>query len=190
MRHLLYHKHGFTLIEAIVATALFAFVVSSMLGIFLSILKLDSRTRAQRAVSDNGRYIMEFLAKEVRDGRIDYSAAACGGVVTSITDLCLVNQNNESEHIYPANASALSGAGTDLVIAKALGTSNMNSSKVKITKLQFIVNPTTDPLTNAKAANEQPHVTIVLELQYESSRDPAKMNLQTTISENFYPARQ
>ena len=52
------HEKGFTLIEAIVATALFAFVVSSIAGVYLSTFQLDRRTRAQRAVSQNARYIM------------------------------------------------------------------------------------------------------------------------------------
>lgn len=176
---------GFTLIEAVVAASLFAFVVVSLLGVYMSNLRLDTRSRAQRAVSDNARFIMEFLAKEVRNGHIDYTAAACGGTVTSATDLCLVNQDNESEHIY--------AAGTDLVIAKGGAPSNLNSSNVRITKLAFRVAPTGDPLTpSSKSANlnEQPHVTVILEITAVSSRDAVKLNVESTFSENYYPSRQ
>lgn len=180
---------GFTLIEALVSASVFAFVVSGILGVYMSTLRLDTRTRAQRSVSDNARFIMEFLAKEVRDGRIDYSAAACGSVVTNTTQLCLVNQSNEAVRIYAQDPGNIS-TGTDLVIAKAAGTTNLNSSNVKITKLKFAVSPTVDPLTSARAANEQPRVTVVLELTAQSARDPVKVNLQTTLSENYYPSRQ
>jgi Tfp pilus assembly protein PilW len=176
---------GFTLIEAVVAASVFAFVVVSLLGVYMSNLRLDSRSRAQRAISDNARFIMEFLAKEVRNGRIDYTAAACGGVVTSTSDLCLVNQDGESEHIY--------GAGTDLAINKGSGTSNLNSTNVKITKLAFLVAPSHDPLTPSSKAsgyNEQPHVTVILEITSTSNRDPVKLNIQSTLSENYYPSRQ
>ena len=184
------HNSGFTLIEAVVSTALFAFVVASILGVYTSILRLDTRTRAQRAVEDNARFIMDFLSKEVRDGFIDYTAAACGAVVTSTTDLCLVNQNNETEHIYAASlTNLLSGAGTDLTLAKTSGTSNLNSASVKITKLKFLVAPVVDPLTDAKVTNEQPHVTVIMEVTSVSTRDAVKIDLQNTFSENYYPSR-
>jgi Tfp pilus assembly protein PilW len=185
---------GFTLVEAIVAAAVFAFVVVSLLGVYESTLRLDSRSRAQRAVSDNARFIMEYLAKEVRNGHIDYNASGCGGVVTSVTDLCLVNQNNENEHIYAANVSGLaSSQGTDLKINKDGDVTNLNSTSVRITKLKFKVSPSNDPLTSSSKAagfNEQPHVTVIMELTALSTRDPVKLDVQSTFSENYYPSRQ
>lgn len=182
---------GFTLIEAVTSTAVFAFFIASLLGVYLSTLRLDSRTRAQRAVSDNARFIMEFLAKEVRNGRIDYNAPACGGNVATQTQLCLINQDGESERISAANTAALiTGNGTDLVLEKDTGSSSLNSASVRITKLKFLVAPAIDPLTPAKAANEQPRVTVVMEIKAFGSREPVKINVQSTFSENYYPSRE
>jgi Tfp pilus assembly protein PilW len=185
---------GFTIIEAIVATAVFAFFIVSLLGVYLSILRLDSRTRGQRAVTDNTRFIMEYLSKEVRDGRIDYTAVDCGGTVTSTADLCLINQNGESEHIYAQNPVGLiSGDGTNLILSKNGTATSLNSASVKITKLEFLVSPSTDSLTQnsiSNGVNEQPHVTVVMEVTLNSVRDPVKLNVQSTFTENYYPSRQ
>ena len=174
-------QSGFTLAEAVVATAVFAFVVTSILGVYMSTLKLDTRTRALRAVSSNARFVMEFLAKEVTNGRIDY-ASYPGASASSTTDLYLINQLNESEHIYLS--------GTDLVLAKSAGSTNLNSNNVKVTNLKFYASPLGDPLTTAKTYNEQPHVTVVIELTSTSARDPAKIDLESTYSEMYYPSRQ
>ena len=174
-------QSGFTLIEAVVAASVFVFVVSAVIGVYISTLRLDSRTRAQRAILDNSRFIMDFLSKEVRNGHIDYNAAACGGVVTSDTDLCLVNQDNEAEHFYLT--------GNNLAVAKTAGTANLNSSNVLVTNVRFLVAPTSDPLVAGSPTNEQPHVTVILDMKTTSDRDPVPIHLQSTFSENYYPSR-
>ena len=67
-------SRGFTLIEAIVATSVFAFIVSSILGVYIATFQLDRKSRAHRAVAQNARFISEFIGKEVRNGTIDYSS--------------------------------------------------------------------------------------------------------------------
>ncbi len=176
-------QKGFTLIEAIVATAVFSVVVSGVIGVYLSVLKLDRKTRAQRAVYDNSRFIMEFFAKEIRNGSVEYSVY--GGGILPNPDLYLRNQANEVEHFFLN--------GTNLVLNKNAGDTNMNSAGVKVTKLKFFISPTTDPYTPAKAANEQPHVTVVLELTSNygvGSNEEAKINLQDTFAMRIYPSRQ
>ncbi len=177
-------QKGFTLIEAVVATSVFAFVISSILGVYVATLQLDRKTRAQRAVAQNGRFIMEFLAKEVRNGTISY-ASFPGSAVAGTGDLYLENQSSLVEH--------LSLSGTNLVLNKNASNTNMNSNSVKVTKLAFYVSPSHDPFTSAKTYNEQPHVTVVLELTSNYSAnaiDIVKLNLQDTFGIRYYPSRQ
>jgi prepilin-type N-terminal cleavage/methylation domain-containing protein len=176
-------QKGFTLIEAVVATAVFAFVISAVIGVYLSVLKLDRKSRSQRAVYDNSRFIMEFFAKEIRNGSIEYSVY--GGSIPSNPDLYLRNQANEVEHFFLN--------GTNLILNKNGTDTNMNSAGVRVTKLKFFIAPTTDPYTPAKAANEQPHVTVVLELTSNygvNTQDQAKINIQDTFAMRIYPARE
>ena len=65
-------EKGFTLMEIMVATVLFAIVFSSLLGLFNYVLKINRRTEAVRQASQGARDFVEFLVKEVRNGQIDY----------------------------------------------------------------------------------------------------------------------
>src|SRR6185369_10847974 len=110
-------QRGFTLIEAVVATGLFAFVVSSVIGVYLSAIKIDRKTRAERAVIQNARYITEFLAKEVRNGSIDYSGA--NNCILNATTLCIINQASDKEKFFQN--------GIDFGFVKNSSTTNLNS---------------------------------------------------------------
>jgi Tfp pilus assembly protein PilW len=174
---------GFTLIEAVVATSVFAFVVTSVLGVYLATLQIDSKTRAQRAVTQNARFIMEFIAKEVRNGEINYSAYP-GGSASSTNQLFIRNQLNEAERIFIS--------GNNLVLTKPSGTTNLNSSGVRVTNARFYVSPNVNPLTAAKSANQQPSVTVILQLTSnfgDGAADIATIDLQSTFSIRSYPSR-
>lgn len=177
------YQKGFTLIEAIVATAVFAVVVSSVLGVYISVIQLDRKSRAQRAVAENARFIMDFFAKEVRNGVINYSSP--GWVISSHNDLYIQNQANIVEH-FSLN-------GNDIVFTKGASSTNLNSSGVKVTSLAFYVAPAGEPYTTTKTYNEQPHVTVVMKLvsNYGArATDLITMNLQDTYTIRSYPSRQ
>jgi type II secretory pathway pseudopilin PulG len=174
---------GFTLIEAVVAASVFAFVVSSTLAVYMATLKVDTKTRAQRTVIQNARFIMDFVAKEVRNGLINYSAYP-GGLANPTDTLYIVNDASEAEQ--------LTLNGVNLVLTKPAGSTNLNSSQVKITKLLFYVSPVQDPLTPARLANQQPSVTIVMEVTSNYGSNPAdavKINIQSTFEVRSYPSR-
>lgn len=175
-------QQGFTLIEAVVSTAVFAFVVSSILGVYMSTVQLDRKTRAERAVAQNARFIMEYLAKEVRNGSIRYAGYA-GGVADGT--LKITNQANQNISFYLS--------GTDLKIDKAGAISNLNSDSVKVNSLSFRVAPTQNPYTPAKTFNEQPRVTVLLELISDYGTkitEQASLNIQSTFATRNYPSRQ
>ncbi|HEX9503919.1 MAG TPA: prepilin-type N-terminal cleavage/methylation domain-containing protein [Patescibacteria group bacterium] len=194
------NQKGFTLVESIVATAIFAFVIVSILGVYIAVLNLDTRTRAYRAVADNSRFIMDFLSKEVREGHINYTSYPSGLVSNTTSDLYLINQNNEAERIYLFNQTQNQietntiNCLTDicnLVLSKGSATSNLNSSSVKVTRLYFYATPDGDPFTAAKTYNLQPGVTVILQLTSNiASRDNVKIDLESTFSTLYYPTRQ
>lgn len=178
-------QEGFTLFEAIVATAVFAFVISSILGVYVATIQLDTKTRSQRAVAQNGRFIVEYLAKAIRNGTIDY-ASYSGGTASSQTELYIKNQSNESERIFVS--------GSNLMLTKIEGTTALNSSSVLVSNARFYVIPETDPLTAQRPPpqNQQPTVTVILELTSNYGKRPndlVKMNMQTTFTIRAYPSR-
>ncbi len=184
---------GFTLIEALVATALFAFVISSMAGVYISTLKIDRKTRAQRAMAQNARFITEFITKEVRSGRINYASYPSGLIASTNQSLYVVNEAFELEHIYPSAAFCSILSPCDIMLTKNGSTPTaLNSPSVKITRYGVYIKPAGDPFTAAKTYNEQPNVTIVMEIMSSygaNATDLVRMNLQTTVAVRTYPAR-
>ena len=65
-------RHGFTLMEILVATTIFATVVASMMALFNYTLKINRRSEALRQATQGMRNFVEFIAKEVRNGQIYY----------------------------------------------------------------------------------------------------------------------
>ncbi len=59
--------------EIIVATMIFAVVVSALMTMFNYVLKINRRTEALRQASQGMRDLMETIVKEVRNGQIDYA---------------------------------------------------------------------------------------------------------------------
>jgi Tfp pilus assembly protein PilW len=178
-------QKGFTIIEAVVATSLFAFVISSIIGVYLATLQLDRKTRAQRAVIQNGRYIMEFLAKEIRNGDINYAAYSGGDAASTTTDLYLTNQAGDDEAFRLNN--------TDLFLVKSAGSTALNSPSVSVTKVSFLLSPRFDPFTPAKTTNQQPIVTVFLELTANYSNklsETSKINLEASYTVRSYPSRE
>ena len=65
-------QQGFTLMEIMVATVIFAVVFSALLGLFNYVLRINRRTEALRQAAQGSRDFVEFLTKEIRNGQIDY----------------------------------------------------------------------------------------------------------------------
>lgn len=184
-QHMKYETKGFTLIEAVVAATLFAFVVTSILGAYLSVLRLDRRTRAERALTENGGVIMSAFEKEITNGHIDYTSYSGGKINGNVRDLYLVNAENVDEH-YVSNVVS-----QNLTLTSNGTTTIINPSSVRVTNLEFYISPNFDPYTTSKLDNEQPHVTVVMELTANyDSQDSVKLDLEDTFTEMYYPSRQ
>ena len=186
-------QKGFTAIEALVATALFAFVVTSVLGVYMATLRLDARTRSQRAVAQNARYIMEFLAKEIRNGNIDYSLYTGSDIGTDERDrLHIINQAGESETFALSGSNCTTNV-CNITLTKNGGTTNLNSSGVRVSRLEFRTEPDEDPFVLSNDEHVQPYVVTVLELisNYGTrTTEVSKMNLQSTFTVRSYPDRE
>ena len=176
-------QRGFTLIEAIVATALFTVLVGAVINVYLYTVKLNRRTTSVRAVSENSIFISEFLSKEIRNGQVDYGLngsvpSPCSSLPTSGASLAIYNVTGDHDCFYLS--------GSNLMLAKSAGGSlltpvQVNDSRVKILSLSFSVAPTCNPYTSG--AQTEPQVTINAQIQSNiDSQDLVTLPLQTTIS--------
>jgi prepilin-type N-terminal cleavage/methylation domain-containing protein len=63
---------GFTLMEIVVSTTIFAIVAAAMMSLFNYVLKINRRSEALRQSAQGLRNFVEILAKDIRNGQIDY----------------------------------------------------------------------------------------------------------------------
>ncbi|MDE2312090.1 MAG: type II secretion system protein [Patescibacteria group bacterium] len=79
-------QFGFTLMEILVAAAIFGTVVSALSAMFNYTLKINRRSQALRQATQDMRDFVEFLAKEVRNGRIDYAMVDSGSTAGQVAN--------------------------------------------------------------------------------------------------------
>ncbi len=173
------NQNGTSLMELIVALALFTVVILTSSGIFQSIVNSQRSAIASQDVQENMRYALEVMSKEIRTAKKD-KAGDCVDVPEGIIyetktgdDLFFKNQYGECV------AYSLVEEGGINRIQIVRGESDpafITPNEINIKNLVFIVDNT-----------GQASVVLMMEvesLQYSKySRD---MKIQTTISSRYY----
>ena len=161
---------GYSLIELLVAISVFVVVLSVNSNIFLNAVRGQGKAITTQNVSDNARYAMEVMARELRVARV--TSLPADGVVNDITFISgSQNRLNKSIRFFLSGGSVMfDDDTTDANPAKSI-TSTQN---VNVTGLTFTI--------NNQAV--QPRVTVVLKIESKGSQVSTYNNivLQTTIS--------
>lgn len=172
---------GFTLMEAIVAVSVFAIAATSIVGVYLSVQRLNQASAALQALQQNGRFMTEDITKVVRNGQVDYARYGGGGVPQPATPhLYLLDRDRVQIDIYQS--------GNNLVLDKlGVGSTNFSGTEVAIKNFQVYVSPAANPFAGG-AVKEQPTVTLYLDLESNiNARDKTRYVLQTTVATRQYP---
>lgn len=163
---------GFTLVEIVVATTIFAFTATAMMSLFNYTLKINRRSEALRQVMQGVRNFTELVVKEVRNGEIDYAVDHSNFSIKPVLTPCprpvssnpannvyllrenkigLVTEEGQRVCIFLGDANGNSIAsnifsGHTLVLAKA-GVPNqiLNPPNFKVENLMFFIRPSRDP---------------------------------------------
>src|SRR3989338_8325531 len=70
-------RKGTTLLETLIYIGILAVVVGAIIGILYAILNIQSRGTGSRVVSEEGRFVLQRIQREVRDSSlIDISTTA------------------------------------------------------------------------------------------------------------------
>ena len=158
-------REGFTLIEMIVAVAIFAVVITISLGSFLNISDIQKKAMAFRAVNDNLNFAVEIMAREMRTGT-GYCASACGPSSFNFTN----SDGGKVEYILDGGTIKRSLNGGAFLA--------LTSSEVEISGLKFILRG------EAVGDGLQPFVTIIMRGLVEwKTGMKSELNLQTTVSQ-------
>lgn len=162
------NKQGFTLIETVIALAVFAMVMLAVISIFMAAIQSQRRGYALQDIQENARYALEMMAKEIRMAEINNSAG-----VSSSLDITAHKPEGDKNVVYSLNNGQ--------IIRNEAGGLNqaITSTKVEVTDLQFYVE---------KDVQLQPRVTVAIQIKGKGGQVEAQpqINLQTTIVSRTY----
>lgn len=173
---------GFTIIEALVSATIFAVASVSIVGVYLAVQRLNQASRSLNAVQQNARFVMEDIAKLVRNGQVNY--VSYGGRVPqpSTRELLLLDRDGTPIRIY-------FDAGNQTVLLEKTGSGPTGYVGREVSVLDFRVYiwPDTDPFLQV-SPQEQPTVTVYMDLQSNlNPRHVERAQVQTTVATREYP---
>ncbi len=169
-------QSGFTLIESLVSVAIFSIAISVIATVFFNTNNLQQRTKNLQQVQNEGRYILDKLAKEIRAREIDEA---------SVNNQSLFFKEDEFGEVLgffydseKQNLMISSQVGQDLLSA------SLNSNSIAIKDIDFSILP----LDSETDEFRQPLVIVRLVLENRSGfqRYYQELRLQTAISSKFY----
>lgn len=190
---------GFTLIELVLVTAIFAITIVLAVDIFLVVTKLQRKAVSSQRLQGDARFTMELMAKDVRLGQIDYgfyadlatqcavANASCAVDFSDTVPILALRDTQGEQIVYrrtdattpqQPNWSLWHGGGTSLevCIGDCLSTNaiweEITPEGVHVVSTKFYIQPGEDPFTPTSGSftnNRQPLVTIQLGTQGEGS---------------------
>lgn len=144
---------GFTLMEIVVATTIFAVVATAMMSLLNYTLKINRRTETFRQATQGMRTFVEGFVKQIRDGRIYYGVDG-STEAGDISGVCPAGDLNDRYYSSKENKIRLINTeGEDMCIYLAdnagnyVGSNNFSGSKVVVEKnssgvnLKQVLNP-------------------------------------------------
>ena len=169
------NKEGFTLVELLIAVSIFAILSTIISGIYLSFSKSQARTKVSQSLLNDAQYILETVAKEIRDNEIVNNPA--WGNINIYT---LKKENGDVVYFeYWFTEFLRYGLDDD---DEGWYVDLNDPDNFKITYFNIYLNP--QDLNN----NEQPRVTISLRVENTTEYEPERVSykLQTTVSSRIY----
>lgn len=185
------NSRGFTFVEVLVSLGIFATATTIVAATFASAYNVERRSLSYRVVQENTEFILEFLGKEIRNGRIDYSAYNAQPLGNNpVDELHLVYRGTTyKERIFLDGSTVKidreqpggSYPGTPIALS---------SSEVIIEELRFYIRPFDECTESSGDCDGQQRVTVVLKVtsspEVTSSAQPVTVEVQTTFSARVY----
>ncbi|HXK37646.1 MAG TPA: type II secretion system protein [Candidatus Paceibacterota bacterium] len=181
-------QRGFTLIEIIVATAIFTMVVTIAVGALTSLNNTSREARAMRVVMDNANSAMDAIARTIRMGiRFDCGANFPGDASDGRQSDCTYQSGGSSklrfygpgglsssmqEQQFRFNATSSS---VERMLANSGTWERMTAPEVEVTSLKFYVR-------GAPLDLDQPIVTMIMTGIAHVSKTARNFTVQTSIT--------
>lgn len=160
---------GFTIIEMIIAVAIFSLLISASSGVFLSSIKAQRQSLATQEILDQTSYLMEYMSRSLRMARKDLTGTCTGTAKLNyaFAGQCIkfMNYQDECQHF------CLDGTRIKDEVGIYLTSGSLNVSSFEV-NLLGAVQPPADTL--------QPRLTVFLTVRGE---EQTILKIQTTISQ-------
>lgn len=177
------NKKAFSLIEVMVAVAIFSVIILSMTGIFKMVIDGQRRSIATQNVQESLKYFLEVINKEIRmavksDGSCGVSAGQVFKVQEGTTSDSLYFKNYYDQCvIYSLEISQPNSEGR-FVISRGADTDYISPEQISVDALKFVLN---------SGANLQDLVTINIKAHsLKAQNTDSEMILQTSLSSRYY----
>lgn len=222
---------GFTLVEILLATAIFSLTMLVATAVFITAQRTQRRTTSAQKLQDDTRFIMESIARTIKFTTVDYTCynqiqETCYPLtLTGTTDPNVNLQTSfgrsnvlalrDATGIKTMYAVFIPGGGstgekklqsctydpaTDTDPQKCLQFTNWQTvtpEGVQAVRSSFLIAPFLDPFVQCPAgdtcangspyqADEQPHVTVILQTRPSGSGTIQSVTAQTTVTSRLY----
>jgi prepilin-type N-terminal cleavage/methylation domain-containing protein len=179
-------KRAFTLIEMLVSISITTMAIVGATGIYLRIIGTREKTLGQLNIQANGQYLMSLMVKDIRAGRIDYSAYD-SPIINPPGELYLLDssENQVRYRVSPGtpveDGACLDESGrctlqrcenADCTDDNNFQTITIDNNfqtitmvNISVERLDFYIFPTTNPFTAGSITYTHPRVTIILKLK-------------------------
>ncbi len=161
---------GLTLIEILVSITIFSTVIGIITNITLDMIRAEAITASNQVVLDNGRFILQRIAKAVRVS-----------VIRTPSD----SDSSEIKLDHPRRGIVEYSLSIDNRIVERIGEdpatdSFLDSSNVTVEVFKFDIKGADDGLDD-----RQPQVTIIMKLKPPKAKNQElpSINIQTTLSQ-------
>lgn len=175
---------GFTLIELIIAMALFAFVSVAMAGALISVMDANKKSRNLAHVIDEFNFALDSMTRELRVGSQYNCGATAAPPIVNDGDSCgsigfRTSEGRYYEYRFNAGEGSLERCGSALGDCDGVTYQNLTGSQVTITDADFYVLGT-EPASD----DEQPRVLIVIDgFAGDDPDTSADFTIQTTVTQ-------
>lgn len=192
---------GFTLMEVVLATAIFAVATVAVSDIFVRVNKAQRKTQGIQETASDARFAIESIARTIRLSEIDYDYY--GGAVNVLGENILalrsgsdtpIKFSRQNGSVCPENSASV------YCLAVCLEESCLTSDWQSLTPrgvdlalLNFLIYPLQSPykfdsLTGSYKTDTQPRVTIISNTENitAAASDQKSFWVQTTVSTRIY----
>lgn len=179
-------EKGYSLIEVLAAIGIFSIAVAIATSFFVSSLRNQSRALSIRETIDNASHVMEYVSRALRMAKKDLNSS------------CITERSNyenpggddsvrflsydsfEDKYIcreFYLDGDRLKEKKSDDETATFITDLHLTSDDLKINKVKFKL------LGETQSDDQQPRVTLLLEMERDDVSDSSKIIIQTTISQ-------